>query len=906
MNQITLTERGKDILTGVNTNDQYWVGYFGLAYVPVQNTVDPETDTDLGLGSLNTLVGEQETGDYIYNIWQGDLTGGGYRETDADFTRLTQYDANLSTNFRYAYDEENGCNRLVAWTTAGKAEGEFTVKYDSYDREGYKVYTGCTPVVSDGSDTATVTYSESGIPVPAPLIYLGAGLGYGGNMQEMEEELGDDWPKTGDGYPMVTPDMRCYSGKDKDSGLSDGDIIESEDTRTDSGTLEEYRCFVSISNFNKGHAQVSSEGYETDYQESCHNMSRVTKLFPIAKYEVTDADPETKETRTGNAKSIKYRLSLDFGGDNRAYRDVLNFEGSDEYPVFAENPNNSFKFNRVGIYAVPVSVRKFRKEGQAGCNHCQVEVDPDENPVLVAIISLDEVLLSEDGSKGFTRWSQDFILNLENADSDAGCVKDVEVYYNMAENEAITWYQNQLLASAGLSEAVTSLGVDVAYLKSRAATPCSDCATSQSSDYSSVFAPIHHTHDYLRNLVDADAVGAVRGITSDESTEYGVCSFTMGTDSKTPGDQSITVGAGSTNGGDGCLLLGTGSNISGGSSRSVIIGDDNGTGIVDLNNVLIIGNGVLPDELNDASRENGIAISNVSVLGGLGGSVLKSVGTGPYAWSTGEYRDAHIFLNSSYSNPALFGIFPYPDNPVGLMDIGPYIPIVDGKFSSPDADGVYSTTDAIDSWANGMTRSQIKDLVNKPETPMIYTGGIGLTESKIKLGNSFHSCSYISSSAVDTWFAGRDFIDPVIVTGTDKCPFNGLLLGIGPDQDIDGTMKLVLYKQPSGGGLTKVFDSDSISGTVVPEIGKRYGVSNEVTLEINNTVPDGAEFILVNRKSYNIHFPNIGADAIALNGDMDSSTIDTYGTYLFRAASYIVSDTIHRGYIVTEIKSNFS
>ena len=56
---------------------------------------------------------------------------------------------------------------------------------------------------------------------------------------------------------------------------------------------------------------------------------------------------------------------------------MLNFEGEGD-EVFAENPNNSFKFNRVGIYAVPVSVRKFHKEGQSGCNHCQVEVDPDE------------------------------------------------------------------------------------------------------------------------------------------------------------------------------------------------------------------------------------------------------------------------------------------------------------------------------------------------------------------------------------------------------------------------------------------------------------------------------------------------------------------------------------------------
>lgn len=583
MNQITLTDRGKEILTGFNTNEQYWVGYFGLAYVPVQNTVNPETDKDEGLESLSTLVGDQEKGDYIYNIWQGDLTGGGYRGADADFTRLTQYDANLSTNFRYAYDSDTGCNRLVTWTTAGKAvDGESAVKYDSYDREGYRVYSGCAPVAAGGSDTDTVTYSDSDIPVPAPLIYLGAGLGYDGGMAAMKQELGPDWPLTGDGYPMVTPDMRCYSGKPKESELTDGDIIESEDTRTDSGTLEDYNCFVSISNYNKGHAQVSSEGYETDYQESCHNMSRVTKLFPIARYEVTDVDPETKESRSGNAKSIKYHISLDFGGDNREYRKVLNFEGSEE-PVFAENPNNSFKFNRVGIYAVPVSVRKFRKEGQAGCNHCQVEVDPDENPVLVAIISLDEVMLSEDGSMGFTRWTQDFILNLENATGDGGCVRDVEVYYNMAENEAITWYQNQLMASAGLSEAVTALGVDVAYLKNRAAAVCGDCYTSADTSSSEKYASIYHTHDYLKNLVDAEGTGSVKGIHSAENT--GSYSLSMGASGNSnEGSFSINVSAtgsihnGSSDSASGVLMMSAGGPDVYGLRNSAVLIDNGNVG----------------------------------------------------------------------------------------------------------------------------------------------------------------------------------------------------------------------------------------------------------------------------------------------------------------------------------------
>lgn len=560
MNQITLTEKGKDIMTAVNTGGdvQYWVGYFGLAYVPVQNTADPEKqptddDYDLGLRGLSTLVGPNEKGDYIYNIWQGDLTGGGYKGASSDFTRLTQYDANLSTNFRYAYDEAAGRNRLIAWYTEGDPSAQSQgLTLESYARMGYKVYNG-VGVDDSGNvgDTNDVQYTDSDIPVPAPLLYLGDGLNYGttDGLATMGSSLGADWPLTGDGtvsYPKVTPDMRCYGGTSAEDAQDD-DVITSSvamETGVTDGLMGDYRCFVSLSNFNKGHSQVSSEGYETDYQESCHNMSRVTKLFPIAKYEITDADPETKGSRTGNANSIKYRLSLDFNGDNRTYRDVLTFEDNDNTTtsVFEENPNNSFKFNRVGIYAVPVSVRKFRKEGSSGCNYCQMEVDPDENPVLVAIISLDEVLLSEDGSIGFTRWAQDFILNLEHVDPETTtkCVRDVEVYYNMAENEAITWYQNQLLASAGLSEAVTTLGVDVAFLKSRMSTPCSDCYTSQASADEDKYASKFHTHDYLKNLVDAEGGYSVRGVNSGENT----------------GNYSLTMGQGVTNSGNGSLVIG--------------------------------------------------------------------------------------------------------------------------------------------------------------------------------------------------------------------------------------------------------------------------------------------------------------------------------------------------------------
>lgn len=570
MNRIVLTNKGQEIITRANVdgNPQYWVGYFGLAYVPEQSQTP--------LAERTTLVGQDENGDYIYNIWQGDLTGTGNASAKADsgFTGLTAYDSNLSANFRYVYDQENLCNRLVAWETEGEAADG--VKADSFRRKGYAVYEGCKATESTGSDTDTVHFSTSSIPVPAPLLYLGSSLDYSGDMTALAGSLGIDWPMmtvSGTDIPMVTPDMRCYGGKVNPASpgtASIDQLVDSETARDDQyvqdGCMANYANMVSASVYNKGHCQVSSEGYETDYQESCHNMSRVTKLFPISQYEVADVDPETKSGRKGDASTIKYHLSLDFKGLNATYNDVLNFHGEGS-ELYDGSCRNSFKFNRIGIYAVPVSVRRFRKEG--GCDLCQVEVEPEKNPVLVAIITVDEVLLSEDGSIGFTSWSQDFILNMNTVPADSGSlIRDVEVYYNLAENEAITWYQNQLLATAGLSEAVTSLGIDVAYLKNMAPAASATCcqgAPAVSGD--SAYASIYHTHDYLKNLVDAlGGTGAVRGVNSLAADGYGESSFTMGFGSQTTGNFAITNGPNALNDGDFSINIGASAKNYGGYS----------------------------------------------------------------------------------------------------------------------------------------------------------------------------------------------------------------------------------------------------------------------------------------------------------------------------------------------------
>ena len=79
MNQILLTQKGKAILTDGHTMlSDYWIGFYGLAYVP-----SPDIPED----GPTALIGANESGDYIFNIWQGDMTSSGFAE--GSFTGLT-------------------------------------------------------------------------------------------------------------------------------------------------------------------------------------------------------------------------------------------------------------------------------------------------------------------------------------------------------------------------------------------------------------------------------------------------------------------------------------------------------------------------------------------------------------------------------------------------------------------------------------------------------------------------------------------------------------------------------------------------------------------------------------------------------------------------------------------------
>ena len=530
----------------------YWIGFYGLAYVP-----SPDIPED----GPTALIGANESGDYIFNIWQGDMTSSGFAE--GSFTGLTLYDKNITSNYRYVYDPENMCNRLVTWSTS---------ESNQYGRNGYLIYEGVKRTDEGTGGTGDTKPSE--IPMPAPLFFCGNRFSYnvpaGFDLNNVPTAATSE--TVPEGTPMVTPDMRNYPSDaielDPEGPYTEAiqgtpgmysSVASDDESRTrdeDKKVLaDQYNGLISISNYNKTHGHVSSEGFPIDYQEVCHNMSRATRLFPISAYKVNSVseteDPETEGV--AKAKTLEYKIDIDIRNGSLA-KNLLEFTGTG---LFAGKEACSFKFNRIGIYAVPVSLHRFAKEGDSGTvcsdSHVQVEISPDAEPVLFAVALVDEMVMSEDGSLGSNRYQLDFTLNLVDASGDCALVRDVDVYYNMYENQAITWYQNQLLATAGMSEAITSLGVDVAYLKNRNAASSAPIVIENNTNGDGFGG------SGLKHLLDAANPGSLRGSDAkaeEDGYQVGTDSVALGKDTGVPGDCSFITGRGSVVQGDNMVALG--------------------------------------------------------------------------------------------------------------------------------------------------------------------------------------------------------------------------------------------------------------------------------------------------------------------------------------------------------------
>ena len=509
MTNIKLTEFGRNLLAPLDNAagaPKYWIGYYALAYVP-----NREVDSLADAARYNKLT---STGDVIYNIWQGDMVNGYATENPDDTAAaslfgLTLYDKSIRTNYRYVYVPGDGGtekprNTLVAWESVSDGHGENTLV-----RKGAHVYKGVTDDDEDDAD---------GLPIPAPLYYRGEpDVGNASNSENADE-------------PGVSADYRYYVGTRASGpyGWQDSANTQAEPVVDDPTLLQ------SISNFNKFHGPVSSEGYGVSSVSSCHNMSKATKYFPISHYTVVNDNgkkvAETKNT-SPNATAIKYTIDLSPITSDVGYT-ALNYEVGDsgddqdaENRELYTSKHISFRFNRVGIYAVPMSIHRYSTDRDAeGCNlqKVQFEINGDEEPMLVAVADVNDTIISDNPDEGgVAKFGLDFIIHVPD---ESELETSTAVYYNLYENDATTWYKNQLLASASISEAVTDLSLEMNAIKQQvggAGREC--CAQTTSPDQ---YAPRNHTHDYLKNLVDGiDKPGAVRGIyTCEEGDGRGIVS----------------------------------------------------------------------------------------------------------------------------------------------------------------------------------------------------------------------------------------------------------------------------------------------------------------------------------------------------------------------------------------------
>ncbi len=119
--QTIITSNGLNII-GQNSGEttaKYWIGYFGLAYVPDElrsrpsgaESVGEYDELKLGMTQLTTL------GDNIYNLFQGAMKPEGL-DTDIGESAAGKlynecmYMANVMSRYRYVLDEDDN-NQLI-------------------------------------------------------------------------------------------------------------------------------------------------------------------------------------------------------------------------------------------------------------------------------------------------------------------------------------------------------------------------------------------------------------------------------------------------------------------------------------------------------------------------------------------------------------------------------------------------------------------------------------------------------------------------------------------------------------------------------------------------------------------------------------------------------------------------
>lgn len=521
-----ITNKGLELMASSSkaTGQHWWLGWYALAYVP--DELQEEEDEKLK-PAMTKLT---KDGDIIYNIFQGDMNGDGYQTTKASSRfKSVNYDSNIKKNYRYVLDE-SGRNNLVTFV-----DGKHGLK-------GACVYKGVQVVPS--RDDNEISYENSEIPLPAPLLYTGvkaAGEGWSENGMNIFLGSGNDsidkfYPVETVGdmiVPKVSTDYRNYEGyknglpkieggsaedyahalDDTFDGIDNDGWLPSVSTYTQDDETDmdkpynqycrQYWKVLSISNFNKYCAPVNASGLLYDENTGCRNMAKATKYFPISDYSVTStAKTDDNEYATG----IKLKVQLKLNGnaeDGSYFKEVetgsegnvstLNPSPSEDEQALFNTQQVSFRFNRIGIYAVPM--RQYGCSGDNGEMKAQFQIDTEAEPVLFAVCEWDSPVTLSDSGEGLSEFQSDIFIDLSAAIDDSSVIRESAVFYNLYEDDAIDWFKNQLVANASIAEALVNMQIEMGYLRDQKKNTQGCCPTTENIQQ-------QKSSSGLRNLVD--------------------------------------------------------------------------------------------------------------------------------------------------------------------------------------------------------------------------------------------------------------------------------------------------------------------------------------------------------------------------------------------------------------------
>lgn len=687
-----ITNQGLQLLADSSyaSGQYYWIGYYALAYVPdfwkptnastitfpanncgQVNDGNPVTPNDVDK-ITPTMTRLTNYGDMVWNIWQGDLTGGGYNEGGpaAELFNLAAYNTNVSKHYRYVLDE-NGNNLLVAWRKDPTSpEGKMI---------GAMVYYG-----TDG-------FMKSELPIPAPLYYLGdvtgkANIGdfFSQNTPTFKQVYGP-YGNGADIYPYITVtlsdtsslivpkvsvdyrgyldynggaagwppppnpvfDAREIAPADPIFGGNVTAWFEADKTweGESEGICSEFWKIHTISNYNRWHAPVNNIGFVINDDLAVRNMAKITKFFPISNYKVittergTSIDGQEIEVATSLGVEINLDLSpktlapgynetgyYDENG-NLGYFDLYSCDPNTN-PSCTISPTNdlngqpvyntthvSFKFNRIGLYALPILKAPYSiGDGEISNLTCvdvrlQYQINPDLEPILFAVVDWDNTVTLDNTGDGIHQFMAEINLNLASPNGvDCSVIRDSVIFYNMYEDDAQTWYKNQLVATASTQNAITEIGLEVGALMQKQINNENTCCPLPNL---SLLTSNNVGNSGLRNLLDANQAldGGLKGIdTMLEGVYLYGNAYKLGLD-------SFVVGSGTAAMGDYSTVSGGEDNIISGSVFSSFIGG----GIDNLINAQTSYSSIVGGNRNTITNPTKLVTSAISVIYGNGG-----------------------------------------------------------------------------------------------------------------------------------------------------------------------------------------------------------------------------------------------------------------------------------------------